>query len=117
MILADENISGKTIESLRSAGVSVFSIFEEMAGITDEEIIKLSLAIPKKIILTCDKDFGEWVFSHQQTKISVIFLRYRFGDLDTVNKVLNQLVLEKGSQLFGNFTTISKSKIRITPLR
>jgi len=67
--------------------------------------------------LTCDKDFGEWVFSHQKSNISVILLRYQFSDLEKINLILKKLILEKGQNLFGKFTTITKEKVRITNLR
>ena len=63
MILADENISQEIILALRNIGIEVYSIYETNRGISDDEIIQLSRN-PPRIILTEDKDFGEWVFSH-----------------------------------------------------
>ena len=80
MILADENIDQQLIDWLRSHGVAVLSIGENHSGILDEEVIALSKE-PPSIILTEDKDFGEWVFAHQEKGISVIFLRYHFSEL------------------------------------
>jgi len=52
MILADENIDHRTIQTLRESGISIFSIFEEMPGIDDEQVIEFSLQPPPRIILT-----------------------------------------------------------------
>ena len=57
MIIADENIFRALITSLRNNGYEVFSIFEELRGLSDISISKLSLN-PPRIILTEDKDFG-----------------------------------------------------------
>ncbi len=61
MILAGENIFRGLITALRNNGYSVFSIFEELRGLSDISISKLSLN-PPRIILTEDKDFGNLVF-------------------------------------------------------
>lgn len=60
MILADENIDHSLI---RESGIDVYSVYEEQRGITDKDIIEFSRN-PPRIILTEDKDFGEWVFAH-----------------------------------------------------
>jgi predicted nuclease of predicted toxin-antitoxin system len=62
MILADENIDHSLIEAIREIGIEVLSIYEMNRGIKDEFIIELSRN-PPRIILTEDKDFGEWVFA------------------------------------------------------
>lgn len=58
MIIADENIDYKIIESLRENGIEAFSVFEELRGIKDLEIIELWQRTGF-VILTEDKDFGE----------------------------------------------------------
>lgn len=73
MILADENLHPRLIQSLRGADVDVFSVKEHNRGISDEEIITFSKN-PPRIILTEDKDFGEWVFAHHEKSISMILL-------------------------------------------
>ena len=104
MILADKNIDHKFIETIRRAGISVHSIYESARGLSDESIISLSRN-PPRIILTEDKDFGEWAFAHNIQDISVIFLRYRFNDTDAISRILLKLLLERADDLFGHFTT------------
>ena len=60
MILADENIDHSLIARIRQEGFEVYSIYESNRGYTDESVIELSRN-PPRIILTEDKDFGEWV--------------------------------------------------------
>lgn len=111
MIIADENIDHRIIASIRKIGIDVYSIYENSRGFRDEEIISFSKN-PPKIILTEDKDFGEWVFAHQVNDISVIFLRYQFQDTELIIKVLEKLLQNNISQLFGKFTTVTIHKIR-----
>ncbi|MBO9614414.1 MAG: DUF5615 family PIN-like protein [Dyadobacter sp.] len=83
MILADENIDHGLIRAIRNAGFDVHSIYENNRGLSDEDIIDFSRN-PPRIILTEDKDFGEWVFAHNISDISVIFLRYAFHETETI---------------------------------
>ena len=115
MILADENIDYRIIRELRGNAISVFSIYENHRGIMDEEVIQLSKN-PPRIILTEDKDFGEWVFSHKEEDISVILLRYSFSETKSIIKILIELLKSKEEKLFNCFTTITNKKIRIRSL-
>lgn len=114
MILADENIDYRLIENIRLAGFDVFSVFEMIRGTSDKSIIELSRN-PRRIILTEDKDFGEWVFAHNIQGISVIFLRYKFTDTEIITKILLKLLTERAEDLFGHFTTVTVNKIRTRP--
>lgn len=111
MILADENIPHFIVQALRKKGIEVLSVYETDRGATDQDIIELSKN-PPRIILTEDKDFGEWVFAHGVRTISVIFLRYSYPELVTITEILVNLMEQKGSKLLGMFVTITKDKIR-----
>ena len=83
MILADENIDPRFIRAIESIPIEVFSVQITNSGLGDEEIIELSRN-PPRIILTEDKDFGEWIFAHHVKGISVIFLRYHYSDIENM---------------------------------
>ncbi len=111
MIIADENIPHTLIDVLRKNEIEVYSVYESSRGITDEDIIDLSKN-PSRIILTEDKDFGEWVFAHDEKSISVIFLRYAFVDLVQIADILVNLIKKEDKNLFGLFITVTAEKIR-----
>jgi predicted nuclease of predicted toxin-antitoxin system len=111
MILADENIDHQLIDSIRKAGIEVYSVYEQNRGISDEEVIDLSRN-PSRLILTEDKDFGEWVFAHHIEGISVILLRYHFKETEQISKILIDLLQKHGQELHGRFTTITIDKVR-----
>ena len=115
MILADENISQEIIVAIRNIGIEVYSVYQSNRGISDEEIIKLSRN-PLRIILTEDKDFGEWVFSHHIENISVLFLRYNFTETAEMIRILSKILLDNEINMFDKFTTITTKKIRIREL-
>ena len=112
MILADENLPPRMIELLRSSEIEVFSIKENHRGIDDQAVINLSKS-PPRIILTEDKDFGEWVFAHHEASISVILLRYKRPDHDLIASVVIDLIKSRGANLFGKYVTVTRDKIRI----
>ncbi len=116
MILADENIGSHMVSILRSKNIEVSHIKENHRGITDEEVIQLSKN-PPRIILTEDKDFGEWVYAHNEQDISVIFLRYNVQESEHIVSILLNLLQSKGDDLYGKFTTITTQKIRIRSLK
>ena len=115
MILADENIDQRIIAALRAAGYAVESIYESHRSLSDEAIIQFSRN-PPRLILTEDKDFGEWVFAHGIRDISVVFLRYDFRDTAELLATLLELLRTRLPDLYGAFTTVGVHKIRLRKL-
>jgi predicted nuclease of predicted toxin-antitoxin system len=111
MIIADENIDHSIIAALRAMGIRIYSVYESKRGISDEEVIELSRN-PPRIILTEDKDFGTWVFSHQVKDISVVLLRYDFKDTEKMTGILIRLSSKQWKRFIGRFTTITIDNIR-----
>lgn len=111
MIIADENIDYRIIKALRKVSIDVISVCEDYTGICDEDVIFLSKEL-KRVILTEDKDFGDWVFAHKIKGVSVILLRYNFKDVEKIIPILCKLISEKQETLDGKFSTITIYKIR-----
>ena len=111
MIIADENIDFRIIGLIRELGLKVYSISENKSGIQDIEIIEFSRN-PPSIILTRDKDFGEWVFQNGIRDISVVFVRYSFSETNKMIEILLNLFSHAYNELFGKFTTVTTQKIR-----
>jgi predicted nuclease of predicted toxin-antitoxin system len=109
--MADENIDHCLIDAIRELGIDVYSINELNGGIRDEQVIELSRN-PPRIILTEDKDFGEWVFAHHVRGISVLLLRYHFKETAVMKEILIQLLSERLDKLVGCFTTVTTQKLR-----
>ncbi len=114
MILADENIHGFIITALRNAGFEVISVRESASGINDEEVIKMALQYDY-VLLTEDKDFGEWVYAHHVKDLSVLFLRYSFHEFGEIAQTLIHLLKTRNIER-PFFTTITTTKIRIRKL-
>ncbi|WP_143309262.1 DUF5615 family PIN-like protein [Chitinophaga vietnamensis] len=114
MILADENIHSFIIQTLREAGFEVVSVTELNKGIKDEKVIEWALQ-HDYLLLTEDKDFGEWVFAHHIKNLSVLFLRYSWQEYREIARAVTYLL--KTQQLDRPvFVTLTPKKIRIRQL-
>ncbi len=111
-IIADENINRPLINVLRESGYEVLSVFEQNRGVPDICIIELARTGPY-IILTEDKDFGEWFFAHREPNFSVILLRYHYREENTIINSLLTVLDTHGDELFGKFTVVTTTKIRM----
>lgn len=107
MILVDENIDDQIT---RAIGIEVYSISEKHSGINDEQIVELSKE-PPRIILTEDKDFGEWVFSHGVKGISVILLRYKFKDRKRMISIITDLLNKRIHNWRVNLPLLPSTKL------
>lgn len=93
-LLADENIPAPTIEALRSAGHDVLSIREDASGISDEEVLRMSVA-QKRILVTFDRDFGELVFRMGlAAPTSILYLRFDPMNPTAVNSAVFSLLAD-----------------------
>lgn len=111
-IVADENIDFSIIDSLRNSNIPVISIFESFRGVKDKEVIDLAVRT-RSLLLTEDKDFGEWIFAHGATTVGVIFLRYEQSEKEEIILNLPKLLTEFNEKLYNKFTVMSKNKIPI----
>jgi predicted nuclease of predicted toxin-antitoxin system len=116
VIILDENIPLQMRHKLIASGFKIISVFEEFRGIDDFRIIQLAQNNENAIILTEDKDFGEWVFAHHIKNISVVFLRYHFSDTKIIIQLVSNLFLERHMDLLNKFTTVTTEKIRTRDL-
>ena len=114
MILADENIHGYIITALRDAGIDVLCVRELARGIQDAEVIQMAVE-NNWLLLTQDKDFGEWVFAHHIEGLTVLFLRFSFAEYKEIAQTVVQLITTMQIER-PFFATITTKKIRIRRL-
>jgi predicted nuclease of predicted toxin-antitoxin system len=111
-LLIDESVDYRIVKKIRSFDVEINSVAELSRGIPDDEVLELSRQY-NSILLTEDRDFGEWVFAHKERNVSVVYLRYKVEDLEKIIDSLSKVLLEKGQNLYGKFVVITINKIRI----
>ncbi len=112
-VLADEGFNGNLVRGLRNKGFVVEWILELNPGITDLKVIEYA-KVNKQILLTEDKDFGEWIFAHQIKGLTIIFVRYKADEILFIAQNLNQILyeLKPMAEREHEFITITSNKIR-----
>ena len=115
-LLANENIPRLLVASLRERGHDVVWIYEGQRGIIDPTVLAEALA-QRRVLLTCDKDFGELVFRRGiEATHGVILIRLRSqSQAQFVARVLPVLEANE-SRWPGHFAVITSHGIRIVEL-
>ena len=113
-IIVDECVDFRIFKDGKFDGYDIIFISKEHSGITDLEVINLAEK-ESAIIITEDKDFGEWVFSHHR-RIGVIFLRFSSNDLNLIKISLFNVIQKHQNELVNYFTVISPNKLRMRNL-
>ncbi|MBC7891170.1 MAG: DUF5615 family PIN-like protein [Sphingobacteriaceae bacterium] len=111
MIVADECLNGKLIAALEQAGYELTAISRTSGGIDDLRVLQTAERL-NAVLITEDSDFGEWVFAHHLTNVTIVFLRYDKSDYPIILKFLLDSLkgIEKSEERL--FITINKNKIR-----
>lgn len=91
------------------------SVLEDYRGVSDKEVIELARN-KDAIVLTEDKDFGNWVFAHKEETKGVIYLRYTSEEVNTICNSLVYLFSKYGEDLYKKFVVIKANKFRVRNL-
>lgn len=86
-LLADLNISIKTVAFLQNLGIDIKRIDKTVS--TDDAVVNIAKQ-ENRTILTFDKDFGEIYYFHQQKTFTVIVLSLEDQTAESVNSFLRQ---------------------------
>ena len=73
-IVVDESVDFGIVNILRKKGVLVISILEQKSGITDKEVLQISI-LEKSLLITEDKDFGELAYRLRLTHFGILLIR------------------------------------------
>jgi predicted nuclease of predicted toxin-antitoxin system len=110
--LIDESVDQRIIRKLKPLDLNTILVSVVACGIPDNEVLNLAES-HDAILITEDRDFGEWVFAHGRQGVSIIYLRYRNEELDAITKALRTVLSSPSQNLRGKFTVITPKKIRV----
>lgn len=111
-LLADESCDFAIVRSLRTANCDLKAVAEDMPGVSDVVVLQRAIN-DKRLLLTEDKDFGEWVFAHGSIIPGVIFFRYPSHFRKSMAGMAGELISKKGTDLLGKFTVVEPGRFRI----
>jgi len=113
--LADENFPRLAVEALRQAGLDVLGIAEESPGISDDEVLALSVST-SRILLTFDKDFGELAYRRNlPSQGGIVLFRLTPQSPDEI-AALALSAIQGQHPWAGHFSVITRQRIRMRPL-
>lgn len=110
--LADESCDFAVIRALRKVGYSVKAIAEISPSLPDEAVLELAVA-ENRLLITEDKDFGEWVFAHQHAMTGVLLIRYPVSMRSSMVAAVIDLIGGHAPDLDGSFTVLEPGRARI----
>ena len=110
--LIDESVDQRIIRKLKPLNLDTILVSVVASGISDNKVLKLAEA-HDAILITEDRDFGEWVFAHGRQDVSIIYLRYRNEELEAITGALRTVLSSTSLNLKGKFIVITPKKIRI----
>jgi predicted nuclease of predicted toxin-antitoxin system len=113
-ILCDANIGSFVANKLDEAGHDIERAALILRGASDEKVLEHAVT-EKRVLLTCDRDFGELVFNHGRTPPPAI-IYVRFDPPDVREIVPRILAAVESGNILGNMTVIREKQDRRTPL-
>lgn len=111
--LADENVHGKVVQSLREYGLDVEWIKESSRGISDPLILR-RVDIGSLVLITNDRDFGDLIFNKGlPIPFALLYMRLPHRDWqNTADRLI--AVIEQGVSE-GHIVTIAIDRNRTSP--
>ena len=92
--LADENISNKVVNALRSKRIDIIPIKELTSGISDETILEVA-SKQNRVVITFDANFGDLVFRQKLKSRGVILLKLSKKSSQHVVDTISNLLMTK----------------------
>lgn len=113
--LVDECVGPTVAKWLKQNNYDVISSYDNLLGLDDNSVLKKAL-IETRIIITCDKDFGEMIFKNKMQHCGVILLRLNDERPSNKINILDSILKNYSHDLFGNFVVATETTIRISKL-
>jgi len=113
--LADENFPRPAVEALRQAGLDILWIAESKPGVSDDEVLALSVST-SRVLLTFDKDFGELAYRQRlPAHCGIVLFRLTLQSPDEAASFAVTAILSQESWA-GHFSVITRQRIRMRRL-
>jgi predicted nuclease of predicted toxin-antitoxin system len=113
--LADVNVEKPVVDILVKLGHDVARMPDIDCMMEDEGVLALAVK-EARILITNDKDFGELVFLQKKLSSGIILFRVKGQATQEKAHLIQRILKDHGSKLFGHFTTVTKDKVRFVPL-
>lgn len=113
--VADESCDFNVVRALRDARHDVVAICETSPSMPDAQVAQLAVS-EGRVLLTEDRDFGEFVHAHNVRTGGVVYIRYPARARSLLPDAVLGLVREHGSALRKGFVTMEPGRYRMHQL-
>jgi len=114
-LLADENVPGPVVTTLRERGHDVSWVKESLPGADDAVVLDFAQR-ERRVVVTLDTDFGELAFrSGLPANCGVVLIRLDWTDLEADNHA-TVVALTSRDDWSGIFAVVEPDRVRIRPL-
>jgi len=110
--LADESCDFLVVRKLRSAEYDVLSVAESFSSYSDKQVLEYAIK-DGRILITEDKDFGEWVFAHGEKIKGVILIRFPGNARKRLGEEIILLIDDHGIELPKCFVVLEPGRARL----
>jgi predicted nuclease of predicted toxin-antitoxin system len=111
--LLDECVESALAKWLRDKQFDVLYLNETAIRLKDPEILEMAFK-EKRILVTCDKDFGDIVFLNKKQHNGIILLRFKYTTaLQLKINMFVKLLGEHQAEIEGNFIIATETTVRI----
>lgn len=111
--LIDECIGYSIVEWLQSKNHDVVFLEESSMGAGDPEVLRMAFS-SNRILITCDKDFGEIIFLRKQQHCGIILLRLASYTRSKKINVLEKILKDHANEMQNNFIVATETNVRVT---
>ena len=109
---ADESCDFLIVKKLRSIEYYVLSVAESFPSASDHQVLEHAIQ-ENRILLTEDKDFGEWVFAHGEKIEGVILIRFPRNARKRLGEEIIALIDDHSTELKKSFVVLEPGRARI----
>jgi predicted nuclease of predicted toxin-antitoxin system len=88
------------------------AVSESFPSALDIEVLRVAVE-DDRILITEDKDFGEWIFAHRERMKGVLFIRFPGNARSKLSETVLLLIEKHGTDLVGHFTVLEPGRARI----
>ena len=115
LLLADENFPGPVVRTLRSLGHDIAHAKETMRSAPDHAVLRAAQA-EGRVLLTCDKDFGELAFAARLPSQCGVILFRLGGSSPSQDNDRMVRVLTGRDDWAGNVAVGTDARVRLRPI-
>jgi len=112
--IVDECTGIAVVHFLRSQGLDVVGVVEEMPQAADSDILLRAIA-EQLVVVTNDKDFGDMVFRDQRSHAGILLLRLADDRVETKIRIVAAVLAQYADKLERRFVVATEQNIRIRP--